>query len=190
MLPADKYSSAVSFSSSVFDNRGNVLWYSGGANLLIRDSNFTNNVPVNISGWTTSVAGAAVELYPGSKVALIDVLLENNIAQPTFSGDNSFPSCGIAPSSCGGTIFIDCTHASMYTVVNLTHLHVKGNEYLGNIGGAIYIQTSSHGNLLLIDRCTFSHISSPGRGAALYIDDSTTIYSSDNYTNVTIINSI
>ena len=66
---------------------------------------------------------------------------------------------------------------------------MKGNKYSGTIGGAIYAQTSSYGNLILIDQCTFSNVSSPGSGAALYVDDSKGIYNSDHQTNITIINS-
>jgi len=182
-LSASRLHSSTLFSSSVFDNNmGTVLWYSGDENLLIHNSTFRNNVPSNNSVFPTMVAGAAVELYPRGKVALIDVLLEGNIAQPISSNDNDLPSCGITTSSCGGTIFIQC---SSHTVINLRNTHVKGNQYLGNAGGVIYTQISSSGNLILVDQCTFSNVSSSGRGAVMYVDAINSKHSAD----VKIINS-
>jgi len=174
------HSSAL-FSSSIFNNNsGTVLWYRGENTILsISDSNFTNNIPpppVNIQSSLIGVVGVTIELYLGSKVELFNVLLEGNIVKAISSG--------------GGAIFIQSQVLSeKFFVAYLTSVYVKDNTYLGITGGAVYINSNPSKSLLYINNCTFLNVTSPGRGAALYIDDSVNSIIDFHKTNVSITES-
>ena len=165
--------STVSVVNSLFiDNNGAPLWWNvekaSKAEIVINNSTFTNNQNAFIE-----LESSLVSLV---LITIVDVEISHCIMPAISSGGGN-----LLISFCGDFFQID----HYITAINLTRVSLISNQYLGDLGGAIYIEyrISNHQSSVTFEDCKFYNNTSI-RGAAFSI-----INNYDGYTLVKILNS-
>ena len=167
-------SSLLVSNSSFTNNIGGALWWIVKAQheteILLSNSNFTSArcLEIDENDAVPIVALRPTGYYTSVLITLLDVEISHTCISTASSRHIYEYSEGSASLY---IVFLDATTVSNYSVeINLTRVNLMSNTFLGDVGGAIYIQYGagvSH-NYLAIEECEFfnntSHL-----GAALYI---------------------
>ena len=144
--------------------------------VLISNSNFTNTSSQLELGDDNSNVAPTIQLLLGvASITLVDVEISHSISTTTIEYGGS-ASLYI--------LFLD-SYNKYDVQINMTRVRLMSNTYLGDIGGAVYIQYSDSisENDLIFEECEFFN-NTAHRGAALYIENFS--YSGDN---IVILNS-
>ena len=156
--------SSLLVSKSLFTNNigGALLWFIEGdktAEILISNSNFTNTSSQLQLG---SNAVPTIELLPGVYTAVLVTLVNVEISHSISTANGGSAS-----------LYIGFLHSydKFDVQINMTRVRLMSNTYLGDIGGAVYIQYSARISQsdLIFEECDFFNNTSH-RGAALYIE--------------------
>ena len=168
--------------SSFTNNVGSALLYllngDKTVEVLISNSNFTHTSGQLQLGNDSSSADPTIQLLLGvdtvASITLVDVEISHSISTGHEHGDSA-------------SLYIVFLYSyKNYDVqINMTRVRLMSNTYLGDIGGAVYIQYgySISKSDLIFEECEFFN-NTAHRGAALYIENHS--YNGDN---IVILNS-
>ena len=168
--------------SSFANNVGSALLYllngDKTVEVLISNTNFTNTSSQLQLGDYSSSADPTVQLLLGvdtvASITLVDVEISHSISTGHEYGDSASLYIGFLYN-----------YKNHDVQINMTRVRLMSNTYLGDIGGAVYIQYgySISENHLIFEECEFFN-NTAHRGAALYIENYS--YNGDN---IVILNS-
>ena len=165
-------------------------------NLSIISSHFISNIGVNV--WCTISAASVTiknssfidgKLNASSSVAILTIVI---IVQASKISEISFHTMQVSYNMINASKFVyynslagpgAVSIVSDYDIViNMSMVNFTSNQYSGGDGGALFISFSSYGSSILLNKCKFVNNSSPGHGAALYVDTQ-----DSSYTQIVII---
>ena len=163
--------SSLEVSSSLFGNNNGCAFHwscdSNFSSAIVSNTSFVDNGPGEYSLPTVALYLTSNDPTQLTGILFIDIIISNC----TAGSPKAYPDGR-------GVIYV--MSASNAANISFTRVHMYSNKYLGFTGGTVFIESSKSGRFFLItfNHCNFVDSYSPGRGAALCIDNSEHIYNS------------
>ena len=188
--------------NSTFSNNGNggflgdIITYDSNTEIavIVDDTNFTDNRAVNASN-----RALVIEIYSAENADCIVYVQHANFRNnsngtiyiSTSQGTRAqhllffyniiIEQCVTMGSSTGsGTVYISL-HGSQGNIYHFINVSCLSNDYIGMIGGALFLTIANTENNITFERCVFHNNSGSGHGAALYVADNVAITSYSMY---------
>ena len=195
--------------NSIFSNNGNggLLGYifaytsDGKINVIIENTNFTDNRAVNFSNRALSIAISSTDTIHLSVYVRNSIFVNNKngtiyistsqgkVLHLVYFHEVLIKDCVATGSSSGSGSVSISLHSSLNNTYYFQSVYFIANNYSGITGGALFLKTANAENDIFIYNCVFQNNIGLGEGAAIYVSDGV-MSNADVYKTIMKINSV
>ena len=152
-------------------------------NVIIENTNFTDNKAVNLSNRALSIAITSSDTIPLSVYVQHSNFINNKngtiyistsqgkVLHLVYFRDVVIKECVATGGSSGSGSVSISLHSSLNNTYYFQSVFFIANKYLGVAGGALFMKTANAENDIFINDCVFQDNIGMGEGAAIYVAD-------------------